>query len=104
MFTTVPGAPSSLVVDNTQQTSITLSWTPPDTPNGIVTQYEVQYSSSDSISFTSSNITDASTMTYTIEGLMPAVMYTVQLRAYTRVGAGPFISQTALTLTRKPLK
>ena len=66
-------------------------------PNGTIIQYELQYKSSDSTSFNASNITNTSTMMYTIEGLMPGVEYTIQLRAYTRVRAGPFIDKTVTT-------
>lgn len=82
-------------MNSTQSRSISLSWTPPVTPNGTITQYELQYGRSDSTSaLTSLNITDTS---HTIMGLMPTVSYMVQLRAYTRVGAGPFINQTSVT-------
>lgn len=75
-----------------------LLWTAPDTPNGIITSYELQYERSDSTSFTGSSIiTDPNTLTYTINGLMPTVTYVVRLRAHTRVGAGLFINQTSVT-------
>lgn len=88
-------------MDRIEQRSISLSWTPPATPNGTITQYELQYNRSGGIS--TLNITNTSITVYTIGELSPAVMYRVQLRAYTRVGAGPFITQSATTLQCKLL-
>jgi len=100
LFKIVPSAPSSLMVVNTELGSITLSWIAPDTPNGIITHYELQYKRSNGTSVNSLIISDTNTMMHTIEELMPGVMYTIQLRAYTLVGAGTFISQDVIT-TRK---
>lgn len=49
-------------------------------------------------------MTDTSAVMHTIEGLMPAAMYTISLRAHTRVGAGPFINRTAVTATELECK
>ena len=77
----------------------------PDTPNGIITHYELWYRRNDnqSSNFTS-NIADTTSLMHSIEGLMPGVTYVVQLRAATRVGPGPYVSQTVATeLERKYL-
>ena len=90
------------MVANAQPRFIQLLWTAPDMPNGTIIQYELEYWRSDITSFTTSNITNASTLMHTIEGLMPNVTYMVRLRAYTRVGAGPFINE--ITTTRKQIR
>ena len=63
----------------------------PDTPSGIIIQYEVQYS----VNSTSLvNFTD--TLMGTVEGLSPGTIYTLQIRAYTIMGAGPFGDEITL--------
>ena len=79
---------------------LTLSWMPPDTPNGIIIQYEAQYSVNSTTSL--EQFTD--TLMGTVEGLLPVTIYTIQIRAYTRVGAGPFSdSITVMTLPGRTL-
>ncbi|XP_065914678.1 protein sidekick-1-like isoform X2 [Dysidea avara] len=92
-------APCSLTVDTIQQRFVTLSWMPPDTPNGIIIQYEVQYS----VNSTTSLVNFTDTLMGTVEGLSPGTIYTLQIRAYTRVGAGPFSgTKTLKTLPEPP--
>jgi len=86
-------APRSLTSNNIQSTFVTLSWMSPDTPNGIIIQYEVQYSVNSITSLV--NFTD--TLMGTVEGLSSGQVYTLQIRAYTRVGAGPFSSSITVT-------
>ena len=76
----------------------------PDTPNGDITHYELWYrrSGNESFNFTS-NIMDT-TMMHSIDGLTPGFTYVIKLRAYTRVGPGPNVTQTVATeLERKHL-
>ena len=44
-FLTAPTAPKSLMVVSVADTTVTLSWMPPNPPNGIITQYQVEYRS-----------------------------------------------------------
>lgn len=81
-----PSAPRSLSADDIQSTSIILSWLPPNTPNGIIMQYEVQYNADNETSF----VNFTATRMRTVGGLSPSKVYTLQVRAYTKVGAGPF--------------
>ena len=66
----------------------------PVIPNGIITQYELQYrrSSRDSvtITFNISNIIIGNTLTSNVVGLLPFTKYELKLRAYTQVGPGPY--------------
>ena len=88
-------APRSLTADTIQSRFVILSWMAPDTPNGIIIQYEVQYS----VNSTTSLVNVTGTLVGTVEGLSPGTIYTLQIRAYTRVGAGPFSSViTVMTL------
>ena len=87
-----------------QTRSLTLSWMAPDTPNGDITHYELWYRRNGNESFNvTSNIMDT-TMMHSIDGLTPGVTYVVKLRAYTRVGPGPYVTQIVATeLERKYL-
>ena len=87
-FLTVPTAPSLLMIVNVTNSTVSLSWMPPDTTNGIVTQYEIQYRENDSSGFTSLNITN-NTLTHTVAGLSSNTEYMFRVRAYTVVGHGP---------------
>ena len=92
------------MIINIQSRSLTLSWMTPDTPNGNITHYELWYRRSGNESFNViSNIMDT-TMMHSIDGLTPGFTYIVKLRAYTRVGPGPYVTQTVATeLERKHL-
>ena len=73
----------------------------PDTPNGIIIQYEVQYS----VNSTTSLVNFTDTLMGTVQELSPGTIYTLQIRAYTRVGAGPFSSViTLMTLPERKLQ
>ena len=61
---------------------------PPDTTNGIITQYQLQYWRSDSsTNITPLNITN-DTLTYTVTGLSSNTEYVFIVRAFTAVGHG----------------
>ena len=85
-FVTVPTAPRSLMVVVVTNTIMTLSWMPPDPPNGIITQYQVQYRRSDG-RFRNNQVT--TDLTDTVTGLMTGTQYDFRVRAFTVVGRGP---------------
>jgi len=64
----------------------------PDVPNGIITQYELQYRRSNDASW---NIYNMSSRTLgnrlfgSTGSLLPDIEYLLRIRAYTRAGAGP---------------
>ena len=70
---------------------MTLQWKPPETPNGVITQYSIQRNGTNIVNISSSVLMD------TIEGLSPDTVYVLQLRAHTVVGMGPSTSETVLT-------
>jgi len=96
----VPGsAPHSLTVLTIQSAFVILSWMEPTIPNGIITQYEVQYKRSSDSLFTISNISSTiigDTIIGRVEGLVPRTMYKLQIRAYTQVGVGPYSNKLTL--------
>ena len=76
--------------------SVTLQWKPPHTTNGVITHYSVQYGETVIDKFGNDKLEG------NIKGLSPDTEYVLQLRAHTRVGAGP---PGCLTVrTSKPLK
>ena len=82
-------APRLLTVASFQPT---LSWKAPDIPNGVITQYEVEYRRSNDTSWNAYNIssrTTGNTLFGTTERLLPDIKYSLRVRAYTRAGAGP---------------
>ena len=58
---------------------------PPEYPNGVITRYSVHYDGKYIEEF--GNVTD--NLIDTIKGLAPNTVYTLEMKAYTRVGAGP---------------
>ena len=75
------------MIVNVTYTTITLSWMSPDTPNGIITNYRVQYRRTDSSSpdYTSVD-TNTNDLTYTVTGLSTNAEYDFRVRADTVVG------------------
>ena len=87
-FITAPTAPKSLMIVSITNTTVSLSWMPPDIPNGIITQYQLQYRRSDSsTNIISLNVTN-DTLTYTVTGLSSNTEYVFTVRAFTVVGHG----------------
>ena len=73
---------------------MTLQWEPPETLNGLITKYSIQYDGSVVDSFGSITL---NRLMGTVEGLSPDTEYVLQLRAHTKVGPGPPTSLTVKT-------
>ena len=86
-FVTAPSPPRSLMIVDVTATEVTLSWMPPDTPNGIISSYRVQYRRTDSSSpdYTSLD-TRTTDLTYTVTGLSTNTLYNFRVRADTQGG------------------
>jgi len=83
------------MVINFTDITVTLSWMEPDTTNGIITQYQLQYKICDQPILTGQqNITD---LTLTVDGLVAGVEYCFRVGAFTRVGEGVFTSEVMAT-------
>ena len=84
-------------------TAILVTWDPvPEIDrNGIITQYEVEFSQSTFNETSTSNLTttNGSQLMVELEGLEENVEYSVRVRAYTSVGPGPF---SAAVVSRTP--
>ena len=89
----MPGdSPSNFRGAVINSTAVSLTWSEPLLPYGIITSYMITYNSTGSqISVT------VNTNSYLISGLDEFTMYTVFIRASTRVGVGPSASLTVTT-------
>ncbi|XP_033741924.1 tenascin-like [Pecten maximus] len=79
--------------------SVTLEWSAPCPPNGVIGNYLIHWNTSSTIN------TSDSSMSYTIPGLQPYRNYTYQVAAVTGAGVGSYTSvKTVTTLTDVPHK
>ena len=89
----MPSEPRSLEIFTIDSSSVTLQWTAPDPPNGVITQYSIQFNG------TGVDDLNGNVLMYTIGGLLSDTVYVLQLTASTSVGAGPPSSVTVVTRT-----
>ena len=75
------------MVDSVTDTTVTLSWMTPDPPNGIITQYELQYRRCAGGSSTLQSLNNINTRRVT--GLAANTEYCFSMRAYTIESLGP---------------
>ena len=99
-----PGIPGDLFVNEINSTAITVTWVQPTVTNGIITIYEIFYSLGnhtvldDTATVVSVTATVNTSYEIVIGGLDPFTIYTVAVRAFTRIGAGN-LTQTFSILT-----
>lgn len=81
---TVPGSPpQNLVSTGVNASSISLEWSPPLEPNGIIKLYEIIYTNSTVILSQNTSSTSC-----TLIDLNPFTLYRISVRAYTMLGHG----------------
>ena len=92
----MPGDPPSnfrgTVVNST---AVSLTWSEPLFPHGVITSYTITYNSTGRQISVTVNARDANI--YLLSGLDEFTMYDVFIRASTRVGSGPSASLTVTT-------
>ncbi|CDQ56538.1 unnamed protein product [Oncorhynchus mykiss] len=89
---TLSAAPSTVsIMHQISRTvdSITLSWSQPDQPNGVILDYELQYYEKDQTEY-NSTIIKSQTNTVVIRGLKPGAIYVFLVRARTVAGFGRY--------------
>ncbi|XP_016340208.1 ephrin type-B receptor 2-like isoform X1 [Sinocyclocheilus anshuiensis] len=89
-ITTNQAAPSAVsIMPQASRTvdSITLSWSQPDQPNGVILDYELQYYEKN-MAESNSTLLRSQTNTAVIWGLKPETIYVFQVRARTVAGFG----------------
>ena len=87
---------SDLIQTAATLTEISISWSPPTKPNGIITVYEIRYR--ESTSTDPYNITNTTNTQYSIVGLIPNTSYTIGVRAYTSAGPGEWNDKEFFTI------
>ncbi|KAM5246795.1 ephrin type-B receptor 2 isoform 3-T3 [Ctenodactylus gundi] len=91
-ITTNQAAPSAVsIMHQVSRTvdSITLSWSQPDQPNGVILDYELQYYEKELSEYNATAI-KSPTNTATVQGLKAGVIYVFQVRARTVAGYGRY--------------
>ncbi|XP_038069022.1 angiopoietin-1 receptor-like [Patiria miniata] len=97
-----PTVPLNVVIKNVDDVSITLQWSEPDPPQGIITNYNIRYWRSGQ-SGNPTVINDVVQLVHEITGLEANVTYFVRVQAETSVGVGPWSNEvTAVTRIREP--
>ena len=83
-----------MTASNISSTAIRVTWeeVPAIDQNGIITQYEVEYNQTtfSGAAMYSTTTVDSSTFMVDLTGLEEYVEYSIRVRAYTSVGAGPY--------------
>uniref|UniRef100_A0A8B9QG06 Ephrin type-B receptor 3 n=1 Tax=Apteryx owenii TaxID=8824 RepID=A0A8B9QG06_APTOW len=90
-ITTNQAAPSAVPTMHLQGStgnSMTLSWTPPERPNGIILDYEIKYSEKQGQSDGIANTVTSQNNMVRLDGLKASARYVVQVRARTVAGYG----------------
>ncbi|CAN9516135.1 unnamed protein product [Ophioblennius macclurei] len=102
----VPGPPMTLTLDSPSETEMTLRWTPPEEPNGVLVGYLVQYqqiTESDDSPMQAVGIDDPEVTQFTLKNLDRHSHYRFYLRGRTDTGNGePIIMRGATTLDGAP--
>ncbi|EDL29930.1 Eph receptor B2, isoform CRA_a [Mus musculus] len=92
-ITTNQAAPSAVsIMHQVSRTvdSITLSWSQPDQPNGVILDYELQYYEKQELSEYNATAIKSPTNTVTVQGLKAGAIYVFQVRARTVAGYGRY--------------
>uniref|UniRef100_A0A7N8XT36 Neural cell adhesion molecule L1 n=1 Tax=Mastacembelus armatus TaxID=205130 RepID=A0A7N8XT36_9TELE len=99
----VPGPPMSLMLDSPSETEMTLHWTPPDQPNGVLIGYLLQYQQSEHhlhgvLILPVVTIDDSAVTHLTLRSLDRHSHYRFYLRGRTAAGDGEPIMQDGATV------
>ena len=78
---------------NKTSRSLTVEWSPPLTPNGVILNYQLSYVGLESVnpapdSFETVKTLNLSGTAYTVAGLSPHSLYNISVKAFTSVGGG----------------
>lgn len=82
--------PENVTFNNVTATTVHLSWSPPEKPNGIIIYYEVMY-----VNYTDSFVLNSTATNTYLENLKTFSPYNISVKAYTNYGHG---NQTSLTV------
>ena len=86
--------PTNVRAENISSTAIQVLWNPVlvTDRNGVITQYEVEYNQTtfSEVSMYNTTTVNSTTLMVDLTGLEEYVVYSIRVRAYTSVGAGPY--------------
>ncbi|XP_060932051.1 neuronal cell adhesion molecule-like isoform X6 [Limanda limanda] len=102
----VPGAPTSLIVTNSNLDTLTLEWSPPHDRKGRITGYTLKYqpvNNSNELGPVEELALLANETSVTLPNLKYSTRYKFYLNAKTVKGEGPVISQEAVTIVDEAL-
>ena len=71
---------------------LTISWTAPSEPNGVITMYQVTHNSTGVLNYTNTSVTQL-----TLRDLPPNTAVEYSVRAYTIIGPGESVTDQAST-------
>ena len=87
-------SPGNVMAINISSTLIRVSWSPVPAidQNGVIAQYEVEYNQTtfSEISMYNTTTVNSTTLMVDLTGLKEYVVYSIRVRTYTSVGAGPY--------------
>ena len=95
----MPSEPISLEIVSVNSSSVTIQWMSPETPNGVITHYSLQYDATVIGNFGNSM---RNMLIGTVEELSPDTVYLLRLTAST--GAGEGLPSSITVITCKLLK
>lgn len=90
LFILAPSAPTDLTVISVLPTKISIVWSSPQTPNGVVSMYSVSCGAH-------SSAVNTSMLRYNCEGLEPGTSHTITVRAFTGAGGSMVVNVTRTT-------
>ena len=95
MFCTVPSGPPRQFSGVAESSiSISVSWSAPETPNGVITEYQLLCSGGGQVF---NRTVMGSQTTTTLSGLLPYTSYSCSITAHTSVGGGPAVTTSVIT-------
>nr|XP_009940112.1 PREDICTED: ephrin type-B receptor 3 [Opisthocomus hoazin] len=94
-----PSAVPTMHLHSSTGSSMTLSWTPPERPNGIILDYEIKYSEKQGQSDGIANTVTSQKNSVRLDGLKANARYLVQVRARTVAGYGRYSLPTEFQTT-----
>ncbi|XP_060070821.1 receptor-type tyrosine-protein phosphatase kappa-like [Ylistrum balloti] len=103
--TTLPDKPSALghlAINDKNVSCLEVTWSPPNTPNGKITQYKVKYREEKNDTFSPERILNAPVSSYLLCDLHPGTPYMVEVSAATAAGFGISTSVFETTVIGQP--
>jgi len=103
----LPNVPTDLTVSDVTKSSFKLGWkTPVDDGGAYITNFSVELSRDNGVTWVSPKVTETNSQEYTVFGTAPGTTYLVRIAAVNKVGRSDYLSgsvTTLATVANKPL-